>query len=308
MKTNLILLAALSLVIFFSCNKNDDFNSVELDQEDIAAKETAVESSMSTVDYEIDYFSGSSDIMNSFASEVPTSSVKGNFKFKGVFGKVGFGDRYKIGKGPEVTIDKPEEANYPKTITIDYGTETETKHGIIISGKIIITVSAAPRTEGATKTISYENFVIDGKEVSGGSSRVFNAGEADGSGTITITGERVITFDDASISTRKVKKVKKWISGLDTKFNPSDDQLEITGETSVINSDNTQYKKAITKALKKIGECRYIVEGIVEISINGTVETTIDYGNGECDNIVTITKDGETKEVKIGNWKRKGKK
>ncbi|MBK6285899.1 MAG: hypothetical protein IPF54_27330 [Draconibacterium sp.] len=57
----------------------------------------------------------------------------------------------------------------------------------------------------------------------------------------------------------------------------------------------------------RIGDCRFIVEGVVEITLNGTLISTLNYGDGECDEIATMTNsDGETIEVDLFNCKMKG--
>ncbi|MBT6005600.1 MAG: hypothetical protein HOG79_07770, partial [Prolixibacteraceae bacterium] len=37
----------------------------------------------------------------------------------------------------------------------------------------------------------------------------------------------------------------------------------------------------------------------VEITLNGELISSLDYGNGDCNNIAILTKDGETYEVDL---------
>ena len=66
------------------------------------------------------------------------------------------------------------------------------------------------------------------------------------------------------------------------------------------NTDNTNtYTKNILIPLEKIDGCNYIVEGKIENKKDGTVVATVDYGDGQCDNIATKTVDGVNHEFKI---------
>ena len=58
-----------------------------------------------------------------------------------------------MGLPPVITIEKTD-GGFPITITLDYGDGTELLNGRIISGTITIVVSAPPRTDGATRTVT----------------------------------------------------------------------------------------------------------------------------------------------------------
>ncbi len=73
----------------------------------------------------------------------------------------------------------------------------------------------------------------------------------------------------------------------------------------------SRYKKNILKPLVKIDGCDYIVEGKIEYTKNGAVVVTVDFGDGQCDNIATKTVDGVEHEIKLnkkGKKHKKGKK
>ncbi|PLX04187.1 MAG: hypothetical protein C0594_09365 [Marinilabiliales bacterium] len=62
---------------------------------------------------------------------------------------------------------------------------------------------------------------------------------------------------------------------------------DLTLKTS--NAENGDYEKVIVNPLIKGESCKFIVSGTIEYRINGEVVATVDYGNGECDNIATKT-------------------
>ena len=78
------------------------------------------------------------------------------------------------------------------------------------------------------------------------------------------------------------------------------------------NTDNTNtYTKNILIPLEKIDDCNYVVKGKIEYIKKGTVVATVDYGDGQCDDIATKTVDGVEHEFtlyKKGKKPNKGKK
>jgi len=89
----------------------------------------------------------------------------------------------------------------------------------------------------------------------------------------------------------------------------------IDGKTTTFNlrgkKKSSRYKRNIIKPLVKIDGCDYIVEGKIEYIRNGATVVTVDFGDGECDNIATKTVDGVDKEIKLnkkGKKHKKGKK
>ena len=63
--------------------------------------------------------------------------------------------------------------------------------------------------------------------------------------------------------------------------------------SSKTGSKNT-YTKNILIPLERIDGCDYLVEGNIEYIKDGAVVATVDFGDGECDDIATKTVDGET--------------
>jgi len=71
---------------------------------------------------------------------------------------------------------------------------------------------------------------------------------------------------------------------------------------------SSRYKKNILIPLVKIDGCDYIVEGKIEYIKNGTVVATLDFGDGQCDDIATKTVDGVDHEFKLDKKGKKPKK
>ena len=79
-----------------------------------------------------------------------------------------------------------------------------------------------------------------------------------------------------------------------------------------IRSSNTGSKNTYTKniliPLEKIDGCDYVVKGKIEYIKDGTVVATVDFGDGQCDDIATKTVDGVDHEFKLDKKGKKPKK
>ena len=79
----------------------------------------------------------------------------------------------------------------------------------------------------------------------------------------------------------------------------------MTGASNGTDRDGNTYEVTILEPIVFKRDCGRIlkflpVSGIKQIIVNGGEHEIIyNYGDGECDNIVTITKDGETEDVEI---------
>ena len=66
-----------------------------------------------------------------------------------------------------------------------------------------------------------------------------------------------------------------------------------------IDIKSSNYEKNILIPLEKIDGCDYVVKGKIEYIKDGSVVATVDYGDGQCDDIATKTVDGVDHEFKI---------
>jgi hypothetical protein len=64
--------------------------------------------------------------------------------------------------------------------------------------------------------------------------------------------------------------------------------------------DSITFNRTITEPLLIDRSCEYILSGTVELLRNGET-TTIDYGDGTCDDIATVTINGVTEEISLNS-------
>jgi hypothetical protein len=88
----------------------------------------------------------------------------------------------------------------------------------------------------------------------------------------------------------------------------NDDVVQITGYTNAETSDGDVYKKEIVEPLIRTRDCRYIVQGTVEITLNGELVSSLDYGDGECNDTAILTQNGESTEIDLSEIRCKSAK
>ncbi len=202
-----------------------------------------------------------------------------------------------------VTVDHPDSTTFPKVITIDYGDGcTIDINGELFTrkGKIIITITNRWFIKGAERTVEFVDFYINDIKIEGTRTVTNNGLNADSNLVfdMTLVGGKII-FNDTLQYTREAERTREWVRA----ENPRDDIWYITGGCSGVNLDGYEYSHTIIEKLMII-RCedfnyrRAIVQGVVEIVRNGET-STIDYGNGTCDDAAILSRNGEQKEIKV---------
>jgi len=170
---------------------------------------------------------------------------------------------------------------------------TRTKNGMII-----IEQTGGPLQDTFVRKITFSNFTINGHSIEGTKTITKIANY-----TFSITFEGKITFKDGTTHTRSYTRTRTWIAGYDTPLNVWDDVYSIEGSAQGTNRKGISYTHTITKPLIIRADCPYIVVGTVEMIVGKNQKTiTINYGedqNSTCDGTITVTVDGETKQVQL---------
>lgn len=202
----------------------------------------------------------------------------------------------------EVTVSGTE---FPKEIVIDFGDECLTRNGRLRSGKILITISDKMSNADAVRHIVYENVVFGNRAIERDVT-ITNKGQNDaGNWVISRDEERTVYYGDSLVVKREYEGEKEWIDGfLTPEF--TDNKFYNTGGGVITVNDEIKFERNITTALYIDRACRFILSGVVEITRSGEI-MTIDFGDGTCDNIAVVTKDGESQEIELTSCKFKKK-
>lgn len=194
----------------------------------------------------------------------------------------------------EVTVSGED---FPKEIIIEYGEDCVTRRGLVKTGTITITISDTITNEGATYTIQYDNVTIGTKLIEKTATVVNEGQNEDGNWVISSESVTTITHNDSLKITREYSGVKEWLSGFGTP-EIEDDKLLKSGDGTITVNDNVVFTRVITEPLFIDRTCQFILSGIVEITRNDEV-MTIDFGDGTCDNLAIVTKDGVSEEIEL---------
>jgi hypothetical protein len=253
MKKSLLFAIALfaSVAAFQSCQKNDSKadDLVVTTAEDLSASEDYAEQ----VDFDID---------------------------------MGVEDRG-LGGCPTVTFAQPE-GTWPNTITIDFGPACTRPDGRVLSGIIVLNQSAEIRTAGAVRTITHENFFVDGTKVEGTRTWTNNGQNAAGQWNYTKTATNMkLTFEDGTTTSWNKTRSSTLIEGGNTATH-YDDVWTSTGTASGTNRNGTDFTATITEPLIKHADCRWISAGTLELTV-GSRTRALDFGDGNCDRLGTLT-------------------
>ncbi|WP_144017484.1 hypothetical protein [Ekhidna lutea] len=265
MKKLLFIPALIFVIIFSSCSDDSETAPVDLVAELDADSEAALEANYEDVDL----------------------IAEAGLAFADESGRV---ERDTVLECAEITHDKEN-----KTLTIDYGDGCEIRGGRVLKGKIIIEYNERKLVPGAFRIITLEDFFIDEVQVEGTRTLTNISESLDDNLTFNIVLEDgKLTFEDGSTATRDADHTKTWIRA----NNPLNDEFHVEGGASGSNREDIRYEVEILEKLVFKRSCRasrvFIpVSGIKQITFGDNV-AVINFGDGDCDNEVTITINGET--------------
>ncbi len=181
---------------------------------------------------------------------------------------------------------------FPKNIAIDFGGGCTSTNGITRSGRLYITLSDSLRKSGSVAVMTFENYYVSGFK-------------KEGKITWTNTSQGNVKSWQRKCEDGKVTAPggRYWLhtgmqdvaqtQGSSTPYNLLDDVFSITGSHTVTNVAGKSRTSEITEALEKKVSCENIDMG--KIKIEGPNHfAVLDFGDGSCDKIATISIDGNT--------------
>lgn len=181
------------------------------------------------------------------------------------------------------------------TIVIDYGEGCEGPGGRIRKGKVIINYQGRRFEPGSFRIVTLENFFLDSVQIEG-TRTVTNISESledNPTFSVKLEGGKA-TFTDGTFTTREAEHERTWYRA----ENPLNDSTTVDGEAFGVTRRGNDYSVAITETLIWKRSCNRVHIPVAgeKVYTVGDEEVIVNYGDGECDNIVTVTADGETIE------------
>lgn len=189
------------------------------------------------------------------------------------------------------TVSVTPQNSFPKTIVIDFGNGCTSADGINRKGKINITLSDSVRHPGSRAVMTFENYFIQNYKVEGTITWTNTSTPNGISWTRQIVQGRVTVPIGGYYWLHEGTKTVVQTAGANTPLNFLDDVYSVTGSHTVTNPAGKMRTATITEALIKQVICHNVSKG--KIKIQGPNHFAIvDYGDGTCDNVATISIDG----------------
>ncbi len=273
---NLRILTIIGMVVLASCSNNDGMDAVETD--------------LNTDDVEAVVLAD--DITSDIDNILEDDDNDFNLLGRGV-------DASKSSVADCVvrTVEQNPNDN-TITITLDFGEGCIGKRGREFKGKIVIVYEKTDT--GYSKSVTFEDFSIDGNQLEGSKSVVKIKENENGNKEATHTVDLTMTLSTGEVVSLEGTRIREKIEGDDT-FLRGDDVYLISGNWKFVNKNGVEFIGNIIEKLRREYACKYIVSGVTEISKNGNVYT-LDFGDGSCDNKATLTNaDGESREISLRN-------
>ena len=188
------------------------------------------------------------------------------------------------------------------TITIDFGDGCTDARGNVRSGSIFIQYEGRLKTPGSTWTLTFQEYAINDIAISGSREVANISASEEGTQKFTVVMENAtMTWPDGSVATRTVHKTRE----VERDENNVIARVIVSGTAEGTHRNGKAYSIEILKPLVHDRGCA--AEGVFipvsgkKLIKRGIREITVDYGDGTCDNSVTITnKNGRTWTHTVG--------
>jgi hypothetical protein len=184
-------------------------------------------------------------------------------------------------------------------LTFDFGTGCTGPDGRTRSGIVSVSYSGNGYFDpGASWTVTFTNYYVNGRHVEGTRSVVNNGLNGSGNMTWSINAQNMkITRPDGSWRSWNSTRTRELISGYgDSTW--TNDVYSVNGTMSGTNSSGESVNCVLTNVTRSM-LCHFITSGTIQITPSNKPVRTIDFGNGTCDDIATVTKNGMTKTIHL---------
>lgn len=195
-----------------------------------------------------------------------------------------------------VTIDSASSGFVE--VTVDFGNGCTDANGNVRTGSFVATFTRPRWAGGATTDIEFINYTVNQVEIEGTYHHTFlglnssNQPEWD----VEIDGSAIYSPGDTLYYMSN--RTRTWTNGF-MPFNPNAIEFSVTGTAQGERTNQPAWTATTLSPLVWAFGCPWLVSGEYELSVTGYPLYTIDFGNGTCDNIATITGNGATVQISL---------
>lgn len=206
------------------------------------------------------------------------------------------GQAFFLGNCATITWDT---TSTPKVITVDFGpVNCLCADGRYRRGKVIITYTGPYTAAGTTITIHTQDYFVNDNQVIV-TKTIQNLGpNAAGQPVFTVVSEGQIIRTTGETLSWNSERQRTWIAGYGTpEFN--DDEYQISGFVQGTTGQGVQFNIVTLSPLWRQFTCRWFKAGILKIERTGRPDLEVDFGNGACDGIIQVTRNGQTYTINL---------
>lgn len=189
------------------------------------------------------------------------------------------------------TISVSPQTGWPRTLTIDFGTVNNNScgDGRYRRGKIfaLFTSPWIFHMPGDSITVWSQDYYVNNIKHEGTRYIIIQD-----SITIRVVAVNVrATWPDNSYATWNCNRTRTFVSGWNTPYVYLDDVYEHAGSAYGTNRLGQSYTLATRVGFPLVQKmnCNWIVQGILDFTLQSLSTRTINYGNGNCDNQAVVT-------------------
>ena len=199
-----------------------------------------------------------------------------------------------------VTVVPDIPHQFPKTVTIDFGSGCLGKDGKLRSGKIVTIFTGPMKISGSKASATFINYTVDSFQVAGTYTVQNTSSSNKQAWTIAVIDGKISNTSSGRWVEWNATHERKLIKGNGTPDYNGDNVLQITGNSNGSNSNGRIWSSIITDPVIRKGGCKWRVKGQVQITRKSNTHIALlDYGDGTCDNIATITVNGVTRTITL---------
>jgi hypothetical protein len=193
----------------------------------------------------------------------------------------------RLGNCATITIDTTV---MPHVMTIDFGEENcLCGDGKWRRGQIIVTFTGPYHQPGTVITHGFDEYYVNDNHVEGSKVMTNLGPNSDGHPEYQTVVDGTLTLNNnQGVISWQANRLRTWIEGFDTNV-WYDNVFLITGSGSHSHSNGGGFIRTILVPLRKELSCHHFVSGVVETVPENRPTRTLDYGDGICDNIATVT-------------------
>jgi hypothetical protein len=188
-----------------------------------------------------------------------------------------------------------------KIVLLDFGTGCVSADGKTRSGVIKIEYTQRLFHPGASLSYQFINYMVDSISVKG--KRILTNISPNYQAPITLNTKLIggkVIWPDSTFATRTANRTRVWLRAA----NPVNDEFRVTGTVQGKSRNGVIYQVNIVSVLIHKRKCLafgvYIpVEGIKYIKRIGLPNILVDFGDGQCDKLITLTVNGQSQVISL---------